>query len=82
LAARPDAVLESVRAQLPPVTADLAAAMRAGATTFEQAGGPDAYFGAPARATRAEGEDLYAILVEMTLCALAETWPELAPRLT
>jgi creatinine amidohydrolase len=67
LAARPEAVREMRRAALPAVTADLVAAMRAGARTFEQAGGPDAYFGAPARASAAIGERIFAILVEMVL---------------
>lgn len=55
-------------ARLPEVEAELAAGIVRGATTFEEAGGPRAYFGAPAKATRALGErlldELAAILVE------------------
>ncbi len=43
---------------LPEVTADLGAGIVAGATTFEEAGGPRAYFGAPAVATAEMGERL------------------------
>lgn len=67
MAARP----ELVRAPLPPDCAsNLLEAMRAGARTFEEAGGPEAYFGSPSRATRELGERIYAVLVEMigTVC--------------
>lgn len=56
LAMAPALVDEPVRAALPEVPIDLAAAMRAGARTFPEAGGPDAYFGAPAAASVADGE--------------------------
>ncbi len=36
--------------------------MRDGHETFEQAGGPDAYFGDPAAATAAEGEATTVVL--------------------
>jgi creatinine amidohydrolase len=53
---------------LPDNDADLAAGMVAGATCFEEAGGPRAYFGRPAQATAALGErlldELAAMLVE------------------
>lgn len=68
LARRPDLVREAQRRGLPPVPASLSAAIRAGKTTFAEAGGPDAYFGWPADATAAEGErlvkELGAILAE------------------
>lgn len=71
LAMAPRLVDEPVRAGLPEVPVDLAAAMRAGAQTFTQAGGPRAYFGAPAAGTVADGErwldELAAILVEAVL---------------
>ncbi len=55
-------------AKLPAVEAELAHGIQQGATTFEEAGGPRAYFGAPAAATRQLGErlldELAAILVE------------------
>lgn len=43
---------------LPEVTADLGAGIVAGATSFEEAGGPRAYFGAPSVATAEMGERL------------------------
>jgi creatinine amidohydrolase len=67
MAARQEAVRHARRTSLPMVTADLVAAMRAGARSFEQAGGPDAYFGDPARASAALGERIFAILVEMVI---------------
>ena len=75
LAERPDLVREQLRRDLPPIPASLATAIRAGASTFEQAGGPRAYFGWPADATAEEGRASIAtlgeILAEATLAALA-----------
>ena len=62
LAARPDLVRDSVRRTLSPNPASLSAAIRAGKTTFEDAGGPDAYFGWPADATAEEGHETVAVL--------------------
>ena len=56
MAARPEAVRESERVELTDNPASLSEAIRAGDTTFEEAGGPRAYFGYPARATVEEGE--------------------------
>lgn len=68
LAVAPERVDEDARATLPDNPVDLAAAMRAGARDFVEAGGPRAYFGFPRAGDRAEGEALYdelaAILVE------------------
>jgi creatinine amidohydrolase len=75
LAARPELVDDSLRQQLPANHADFLGAMRAGVTDFIEAGGPRAYFGDPAAATSAEGDDIYARLVAMTLAVIAETWP-------
>jgi creatinine amidohydrolase len=75
LAARPDAVRAAIAQALPAVAANLGEAIRAGARTFEEAGGKEAYFGQPARATREMGESIYGILVEMILAACAETFP-------
>ncbi len=55
LAARPDLVRQDVRTALEPNPASLSDAIRAGKRTFEEAGGPDAYFGWPAEATSEEG---------------------------
>ena len=55
LAARPDLVREPARLSLTPNPASLSTAIRNGARTFEEAGGPRAYFGWPADATAEEG---------------------------
>lgn len=74
LAERPDLVREQLLAGLPPVPASLSTAIRNGAATFEEAGGPRAYFGWPAEATAEEGRATIAtlggILAEATLAAL------------
>jgi creatinine amidohydrolase len=74
MAARPDLVREPLRRALPPNPASLSAAIRAGKSSFAAAGGPEAYFGDPAAATREEGEEtieiLGAILEEAVLAAL------------
>jgi creatinine amidohydrolase len=62
LAERPELVREAVRAGLPPNPVSLSEAIRAGAGTFEEAGGPRAYFGDPAAATAEEGRDTVATL--------------------
>jgi creatinine amidohydrolase len=73
LAERPELVREDVRVTLPPVPSSLSAAIRDGRTTFEQAGGPRAYFGWPADASAAEGratiDTLGDILAEAVLAA-------------
>lgn len=58
LAECPDLVRESVRAALPANPASLSRAIRDGKTSFEEAGGPRAYFGWPADATAEEGRTL------------------------
>lgn len=74
LAARPDLVREDVRRGLAPNPASLSRAIRGGARTFEEAGGPRAYFGWPADASAEEGErtigELGAILAEAVLDAM------------
>lgn len=62
LAAAPHLVREDVRRALPSLQIDLPGAIKAGAKDFAGAGGPDAYFGAPASATPEEGERLLARL--------------------
>ena len=62
LARRPDLVREALRAELAPNPASLSAAIRDGKATFEEAGGPQAYFGDPAAATAAEGEATLEVL--------------------
>src|SRR6184192_2916921 len=76
LAARPELVRETVRGSLPANPRSLSGAIRAGQTTFEQAGGPRAYFGSPAEARADEGartiEVLGAILEEAVLAELGQ----------
>src|SRR5437667_139867 len=76
LAARPELVRETVRGSLPANPRSLSGAIRAGQTSFEQAGGPRAYFGSPAEARADEGartiEVLGAILEEAVLAELAQ----------
>jgi creatinine amidohydrolase len=55
---------------LPENPASLAAGIMAGATCFEDAGGPRAYFGAPARASAALGERLLDALADMLVEAM------------
>jgi creatinine amidohydrolase len=74
MAARPEAVRDALRVELPDNPASLSQAIRAGHATFIEAGGPRAYFGYPARATVREGEEtieiLGAILEEAVVAAL------------
>ncbi len=62
MAARPDTVREEVRVALEPNPASLSHAIRDGKRSFEEAGGPEAYFGAPAEATSEEGRETIEIL--------------------
>jgi len=76
MAARPDAVRETIRRALPPNPASLSDAIRAGKATFEESGGSRAYFGWPADATAAEGAATIAtlgdILAEAVTAALSD----------
>ncbi|MGQ0723170.1 MAG: creatininase family protein, partial [Candidatus Eiseniibacteriota bacterium] len=75
LAESPELVRES-RASLVPNPSSLSGAIRSGRRTFEEAGGPRAYFGDPAAATPEEGREriatLGAILEEAVLDALPD----------
>ena len=62
LAERPGLVLDGVRKRLPPNPASLSEAIRDGSNTFEEAGGPLAYFGWPADATAEEGRAIVGVL--------------------
>ena len=74
LTEHPTAVRENLRQSLAPNPRSLSDAIRAGKRTFEQAGGPRAYFGDPAAASAGEGsrlvETLGAILEEAVIAAL------------
>ncbi len=72
LAAAPETVREDMLVGLPPVWVDLPERLRAGATTFSEAGGVDGYFGDPASASAAEGAWLFGRLAEIVLLCLDE----------
>lgn len=59
LAADESLVRRDVQSALVPNPSSLSVAIREGKHTFEDAGGPQAYFGWPADATAAEGDALY-----------------------
>lgn len=66
LAARSELVRE-LRKDLSPNPVNLAALMKQGIKSFREAGAPEAYFGDPAAASVAEGEQVYAILTRMVV---------------
>lgn len=72
MAERPELVREAVRAALPANPASLATAISDGRTTFEEAGGPRAYFGWPAEATAEEGRATIATLGAILADAVTE----------
>ena len=80
LAERPELVDDKIRRSLPANPASLSRAIRDGKTTFESAGGPQAYFGDPGAATADEGrrtiDTLGAILEEAVLAAASPAAPE------
>jgi creatinine amidohydrolase len=80
LAERPELVREEIQIALPPNPASLSRAIRAGKQSFEEAGGPLAYFGYPSQATAGEGrktiDALGAILEEAVQAELDAATPE------
>lgn len=74
LAEKPDLVRESERRTLEPYLRSLSQAIREGVRTFDEAGGGQAYFGAPAAATADEGrrtvDTLGALLEEEVIAVL------------
>jgi creatinine amidohydrolase len=58
MAANPELVDGAVQSTLEPNARSLIVAMQEGKMTFEAAGGPQAYFGAPAEASAAEGREI------------------------
>lgn len=62
MAERPDLVRETIRASLKPNPRSLSQAIAEGKKTFEEAGGPEAYFGFPAEASAEEGRETLATL--------------------
>ena len=81
LAADADAV-RAVWRELPAVAIDLLAKMKSGVGNFIEAGARDAYCGAPARASREEGEKTIAALARVIVESVREAWPDLFERPT
>jgi creatinine amidohydrolase len=65
-------VREEIRLALEPKLISLSQAIRAGARSFIEIGGDQAYFGDPAAATAEEGDRVFDILAEMIVTALNE----------
>jgi creatinine amidohydrolase len=74
MAERPDLVRRDVMRSLPPNPASLSRAIRDGVGTFEEAGGPRAYFGWPADATDAEGRETIEALGQILCDAVLEAF--------
>jgi creatinine amidohydrolase len=70
LAARPELVRDASKLEPKPI--NLAAEMKRGAKTFREAGADQAYFGDPKTASRAHGDEQYALLVEMIVTTVRE----------
>lgn len=74
LARAPELVNEGLQRALAPNPASLSTAIRAGKTSFEEAGGPLAYFGAPSAATADEGRATIETLGEILHDAFIQVW--------
>jgi creatinine amidohydrolase len=70
LADDPASVKDDVRRALPEVPVSLVEATRAGKSDFLQAGGTQAYFGAPAQASAEEGRATFGVLAALLVEAL------------
>jgi creatinine amidohydrolase len=77
MAADPDSVRESERKKLAPVAIDLLAKMKAGVTTFMEAGAELGYCGDPRAASAKEGEEWIDRLADMIVVSAREAWPDL-----
>ena len=76
LAERPDLVRDDLRRELPANPRSLSTAIAEGKRTFEEAGGPRAYFGDPAAASVAEGAATVAALGDILADAVVEALGE------
>ncbi|HKE00089.1 MAG TPA: creatininase family protein [Planctomycetota bacterium] len=65
LAARPELVRDDLRSVLPEHFVPLPERMKAGATSFVEAGMPQSYCGSPADGSTQEGERLYGVITEI-----------------
>lgn len=72
MASRPELVDEQQRQGSEDNPASLTEAFAKGAKTFAQAGGPDAYFGFPRRATPEEGIETYEVMAQSLVQAVTE----------
>ncbi|MCC6464291.1 MAG: creatininase family protein [Planctomycetes bacterium] len=72
LASRPELVDEGARHRLPDNHASLTEAFSRGASTFAEAGGPEAYFGAPRAASPEEGVESYEVLAGALVAAVTD----------
>src|SRR5215475_10797828 len=72
LSVRPELVREEIRLALEPKMISLSQAIRAGARSFIDIGGEQAYFGDPAAATAEEGDRVFDILAGMIVAFLDE----------
>lgn len=73
LAERPELVDRATGEGLADNPSSLVDAFARGATTFAEAGGPDAYFGSPRAATAAEGEATFAAMAAALAHSIIET---------
>jgi creatinine amidohydrolase len=80
LAAAPEVVKTEIMHALEAKEIDLVGGMKAGAKNFREMGAERAYFGAPARATKDEGEATYRRLVEIVSTVIAEAMEAEAKR--
>src|SRR5690606_12755060 len=72
MAERPELVRDAIRVGLPEVPHSLSVAIREGKRTFEEAGGPRAYFGDPASASAEEGRETVEALGKILEDAVVE----------
>jgi creatinine amidohydrolase len=72
MAVRPDLVDDAARRALADNPASLTEAFAKGATTFHEAGGPEAYFGYPRQATVEEGAASFRTMAAALVSAVDE----------
>ncbi|MBI4955539.1 MAG: creatininase family protein [Myxococcales bacterium] len=72
LAIAPELCDQERAATLAPLAVSLSDSIRAGKTSFAECGMPDAYTGAPARATAAHGREMLARLVALTVAEVEQ----------
>ncbi|MGE0492510.1 MAG: creatininase family protein [Vulcanimicrobiota bacterium] len=74
LAARPELVREAARQALEDNPASLSEAIRSGKASFVEAGGPQAYFGYPRRASAEEGRQTIELMASLVVEAVKEAF--------